>query len=95
MSSVETGQMSAVGTGQMSAVETGQMSAVETRQKLKSQIRGRAPNHQNGPEWLQNGRQVSRIHPNESYSRSRAFATGPEAQNIPETQDRPLLGRHS
>ena len=40
--------MSAVETGQMSAAETGQMSAVETRQMLKSQIMGRAQNHQNG-----------------------------------------------
>ena len=45
--------MSAVETGQMSAAETGQMSAVETRQMLKSQIRGRAPNLQNGAKWVQ------------------------------------------
>ena len=83
MSSVETGQMSAVETGQMSAAETGQMSAVETRQMLKSQIRGRAPNLQNGAKWVQNGRQVSRIHPNESYGRSRALTTGPAAPNPP------------
>ena len=86
MSSVETGQMSAVETGQMSAAETGQMSAVATRQMLKSQIGGRAQNHQNCPKWVQNGRQVSRIHPNESYGHSRAFATGPAAQNPPKLQ---------
>ena len=80
MSAVETGQMSSVETGQMSAAETGQMSAVETRHILKSQIRGRAQNHQNGSNWVQNGRQVSRIHPNESSVGSRAFAAGPRAQ---------------
>ena len=81
MSSVETGQMSAVETGQMSAAETGQMSAVETRQMLKSQIRGRAQNHQNGPKWVQNGRQASRIGQNESKHASGAFPTGPGAKN--------------
>ena len=81
MSSVETGQMSAVETGQMSAAETGQMSAVETRQMLKSQIRGRAQNHQNGPKWVENGRQASRIGPEASHGRSQAFGTGPAAQN--------------
>ena len=82
MSSVETGQMSAVETGQMSAAETGQMSAVETRQMLKSQIRGRAQNHQNGTKWVENGRQASRIHPNGSHSRSQAFGTGPAVKNL-------------
>ena len=48
---------------------------------VQPQIRGWAQNHQNGPKWVQNGRQVSRMHPNESYGRSRAFATGPVAQN--------------
>ena len=76
MSSVETGQMSAVETGQMSAAETGQMSAVETRQMLKSQIRGRAQNHQNGPKWVENGRQVLRIGRHESHGSSGAFGTG-------------------
>ena len=75
-------QMSAVETGQMSSVETGQMSAVETRQMFKSQIRGRAQNHQNGPKWVQNGRQASRIHPNESYGHFRAFGTSPAAKNL-------------
>ena len=82
MSSVETGQMSAVETGQISAAETGQMSAVETRQMLKSQIRGRAQNHQNGPKWVENGRQASRIHSDGSHGRSGAFGTGP-ATKIP------------
>ena len=97
MSSVETGQMSAVETGQMSAAETGQMSAVETRQMsaadtghmpavetrqmLKSQIKGPAQNHTNGPKWFENGRQASRIGPNESYGRSGAFGTCPMASN--------------
>ena len=81
MSSVETGQMSAVETGQMSAAETGQMSAVETRQMFKSQIRGRAQNHQNGPKWLKNGRQASRIGPNESHHGAGAIATSPVAKN--------------
>ena len=81
MSAVETGPMSAAETGQMSAVETGQMSAVETRQMLKSQIRGRAQNHQNGSKWVENGRQDPRIGPNESYGRSGAFGTGPAAKN--------------
>ena len=80
MSSVETGQMSAVETGQMSAAETGQMSAVETRQMLKSQIKGPAQNHQNGPKCFENGRQASRIDPNESRARSGACRTGPEAR---------------
>ena len=82
MSSVETGQMSAVETGQMSAAETGQMSAVETRQMLKSQIRGRGQNHQNGPKWVENGRQASRIGPDASLGRSTAFGTGLEAENL-------------
>ena len=80
MSSVETGQMFAVETGQTSAAETGQMSAVETRQMLKSQIKGPAQNHQNGRKWFENGRQASRIDPNESRGRSAAFQAGPEAR---------------
>ena len=93
MSSVETGQMSAVETGQMSAAETGQMSAVETRQMLKSQIRGRAQNHQNGPKWVQNGRQASRIGPNESNHGSKAFPTRPRAKNIPKKGRNLEIGR--
>ena len=81
MSSVETGQMSAVETGQMSAAERGQMSAVETRQMLKSQIRGWAQNHPNGPKWVQNGRQASRIGPQASHGCFQAFGTGPVAKN--------------
>ena len=73
--------MSAVETRPISATETGQMSAVETRQMLKSQIRGRAQNHRNGPKWVQNGRQASRIGPNESHGRSGAFGTGPAIQD--------------
>ena len=80
MSSVETGRMSAVETGQMSAAETGEMSAVETRQMLKSQKKGLAQNHKNYPKWFENGRQASRIGPNESRGRSGAFRTGPEAR---------------
>ena len=80
MSSVETGQMSAVETGQMSAAETGQMSAVETGQILKSQTRGRAQNHRNGPKWVENGRQASRIGPEASHGRSQ-FGPGPAAKN--------------
>ena len=81
MSCVESGQMSAVETGQMSAAETRQMSAVETRQMLKSQIRGRAQNHQNGLKWVENGRQASRIGPQASHGRSQAFGTSPAAEN--------------
>ena len=73
--------MSSIETGQMSAVETEQMSAVETRQMLKSQIRGQAQNHQNGPKWVENGRQAARIGPQASHGRSQAFGTGPAAQN--------------
>ena len=80
MSSVETGQMSAVETGKMSAAETGQMSAVETRQMLKSQIRGRAQNHQNDLKWVENGRQASRIDPKASHGRFQAFGIGPAAK---------------
>ena len=93
MSSVETAQMSAVETGQMSAAETGQMSAVETRQMLKSQIRGRAQNHQNGPKWVENGRQASRIGPNESHGRSGAFRTGPVAKTLPKPSRNPRSAR--
>ena len=78
MSSVETGQMSAVETGQMSAAETGQMSAVETRQMLKSQIRGRAQNHQNGTKWIENSRQASRINPQASHGPK----SGPEPEKF-------------
>ena len=92
MSSVETGQMSAVETGQMSAAETGQMSAVETRQMLKSETRGRAQNHQNGPKWVENGRQASRIGPNESHGRSGAFRTGPVAKTLAKTEPKPQIG---
>ena len=45
------------------------------------QIRGRAQNHQNGPKWVQNGRQASRIGQNESKHGSEAFPTGPGAEN--------------
>ena len=72
--------MSSVETGQMSTAESGQMSAVETRRMLKSQIKGPAQNHTNGPTWVENGRQAPRIGPNESRGRSRAFRTGPEAR---------------
>ena len=65
----------------MSSVETGQMSAVETRQMLKSQTRGRAQNHQNGPKWVESGRQDPTIGPNESYGRSGAFGTSPATKN--------------
>ena len=82
MSSVETGQMSAVETGRMSAAETGQMSAVETRQMSTSQIRAQAQNHQNGPKWVENGRQVLRIDPQASHDRSQAFGTSPAAKNL-------------
>ena len=90
-SAVETGQMSAFETGQMSAAETGQMSAVETRQMLKSQIRGRAQNHQNDPKWVQNGRQDTRIGQNESYHGSGAFPTGPVAKNPPKKARTPEI----
>ena len=93
MSSVETGQMSAVETGQMSAAETGQMSAVETRQMLKSQIRGRAQNHPNGPKWVENGRQASRIHPDGSHGRSGAFWTSPVAKNVGKQSRNPRSAR--
>ena len=93
MSSVETGQMSAVETGQMSAAETGQMSAVETRHLLKSQIRGPAQNHQNGPKWVENGRQASRIDPNESHGRFGAFRIGPVAENLPKQNRNPRSAR--
>ena len=46
------------------------------------QIRGRAQNHQNGSKWVQNGRQASRIGPNESNHGSEAFPTGPGAKNL-------------
>ena len=98
MSSVETGQMSAVETGQMSAAETGQMSAVETRQMLKSQIKGRAQDHQYAPKWVQNGRQDTRIGQNESNSGPGAFPTGPGAKNLakkPETSKSACPGPRS
>ena len=88
MSAAETGQMSAAETGQMSAAETRHLSAVETRQMLKSQIRGRAQNHQNDPKWVEKGRQASRIGPQASHDRSQAFGTGPAVQN-------PALNRKS
>ena len=84
--------MSAVETGQMSAAETGQMSAVETRHMSKSQIRGWAQNHQNGPKWVENGRQASRIGLNESHSRSGAFRTGPLAKTLAKTEPKPQIG---
>ena len=70
----------ALGKHHFTVVETGQMSGVETRQMLKSQIRGRAQNHPNGPKWVEHGRQVLRIGPNESHGRSTAFGTGPVAK---------------
>ena len=82
MSAAETEQMSAVETGRTSAAETGQMSAVETRQMLKSQIRGRVQNNKKCSEWVENGRQASRIDPQASHGLSQAFGTGPAAQNL-------------
>ena len=84
--------MSAVETGQMSAAETGQTSAVETRQMLKSQIRGQAQNHQNGPKSVENGRQVLRIGPNESHGCSGACGTGPAAKNPANMRKNRLFG---
>merc|ERR1711966_384125 len=47
---------------------------------LKPQIRGRAQNHKNGSKWVHNGRQASRIVPNESCDGSGAVPTGPVAK---------------
>ena len=58
--------MSSVETRQMSAVETRQVSAVETRQMPKSQIRGRAQNHEIGLKWVENRRFGLKLGPNES-----------------------------
>ena len=92
MFSVEAGQMAVVETGQMPAAETGQMSAVETRQMLKSQIRGRGQNHQNGTKWTQNGSQNTRIGQNESYHDSGAFLTGPVAKSPAKCNELPITG---
>ena len=92
MPSVETGQMSAVETEQMSAAETGQMSAVETRQLLKSQVRGRAQNHQNGLKVVQNGRQDLRIDPWVCHGHFQASGTGPTAPRPPERSENGLFG---
>ena len=48
---------------------------------LKSQIRGWAQIHQNGPKWVRNGCQDPRIGRNESYVSSAAFRTVPAAKN--------------
>ena len=52
---------------------------------LESQIRGPAQNPQigeNDPKWVQNGRQVLRIGPCESYGCSGAFGTGLPLHNF-------------
>ena len=59
---------------------------------LKPQIRGRAQNHQNGPKWVENDRQASRIHPYESHGRSGAFGTGPTAQNLTKSSRSTVAG---
>ena len=43
-------------------------------------------------QWVQNGRQVLRIHANESKCASEAFATGPAAQNPPKMARNPETG---
>ena len=60
---------------------------------LKPQIRVPAQNHQNGPKWVQNGRQDTRIGQNESYHGSGAFPTGPVAKNPPKKARNPEIGR--
>ena len=60
---------------------------------LKSQIRGRAQKHPNGPKWVQNGRQASRIHPNESYGHFQAFGTSPADKNLAQKARNPEIGR--
>ena len=90
--SSEIGQMFAVETRRISAAEIGQMSAVKTRQMLKCQIWGLALNHQNGPKWFQNGRQVMRIGHCESpghFLASRTGPAGPNRKNIAQTLDQP------
>ena len=62
---------------------------------LKSQIMGRAQNHPNGPKWVENGRQASRIHPSGSPGRSRAFGTGPAAKNPAAKSSRPTVAGRS
>ena len=116
MSAVETGQMSVAETGQMSSVaRTGiclvsthnvQVSEVSTvaisqcsslRKSVRPQI------DENGPKWVQNGRQVVRIGPLASPGHFLASGTGPAAQNrqnIAQTPDQPppaaaMLLKHS
>ena len=93
MSSVATGHMSAAETGQMSAAETGQISVVAHRQMLKSQIRVLL--ELKWSKLVQKCRQVSRIHPNESYGHFQAFGTSLEAQNPPNGSEPPKSGRRA
>ena len=61
------------------------------------QIVGRAQNpyiKENDPNWVENGRQVLRIHPNGSHGRSQASGTGPVAPN-PTTNPKSLHGTPS
>ena len=94
MSAVETGQMSAVETRQMSSVARTDICLVSTHNVDVSEVSIVAISQcstlrklvrpqiaQNAPKWVQNGRQVLRIGPNESYGRSGAFGTGPAAKN--------------
>ena len=64
---------------QQTSVLSQQQTSVLSQQQ--SQIRGWAQNHKNGPKWVENGRQASRIGQNESKHASGAFPTGPGAKN--------------
>ena len=59
---------------------------------FKSQIGGLAQLDENGPKWVQNGRQVVRIGPRASPGHFLASGIGPAAQNrqnIAQTPDQP------
>ena len=94
MSAVETGQMSAAETGQRSSVARTGICLVSTHNVDVSEISTVAMSQCSSlrkavwpyiikadPKWVQNGRQVLRIHPNGSHGRSQASGTGPVAPN--------------
>ena len=90
---VSTADICPVSTEDIYPVSTEDIHPVSAEDFLfKAQKRGLALNGENGPKWVQNGRQVLRIHPNESHRASEASATSPAAQNNTKMGRNPEIG---
>ena len=80
---VSTADICSVSTEDIYPVSTEDITAAGRRPAAApSQIRARAQNHQNGPKWVENGRQVLRIDPQASHDHSQGFGTSPAAKNL-------------